>query len=143
MRIRIWNLMNKIIKFYNWKNTYFLAQKLRYLYLCLHNGCHCQSYISALRSEHPGTFLTFCGPFLRSADPFIFLWTKSFRKYAFHMLKYSYVGKGKDRVKPMRIWIRNTAFFLANLRIYGLGHQGNLRICDLSLQICGFADWHT
>jgi hypothetical protein len=33
----------------------------------------------------------------------------------------------------MRIWIRNTAFFLENLRICGLDRLiiANLRICDL------------
>ncbi len=43
----------------------------------------------------------------------------------------------------MRIWIRNTDFFLANLRIYtncGLGHEGNLRIKFADVR---FADWHT
>jgi hypothetical protein len=37
----------------------------------------------------------------------------------------------------MRIWIRNIAFFLTNLRIFdlrsGLGHQENKRICDLRI----------
>ncbi len=32
----------------------------------------------------------------------------------------------------MQSWITNTAlFFLANFRIWGLGHQGNLQICNL------------
>ncbi len=45
----------------------------------------------------------------------------------------------------MRIWIRNNAYFLADLRICRLGQQGNFRICDLrinhyrfaGLQFCG------
>ncbi len=40
----------------------------------------------------------------------------------------------------MWIWIRNTDFFLANLRICELGHQGNLRICDLRINHYKFAD---
>jgi hypothetical protein len=48
----------------------------------------------------------------------------------------------------MRIWIRNNAYFLANLRICRLGHQGNLRVCDLRIyhyRFAGlqFADWYT
>jgi len=38
---------------------------------------------------------------------------------AFRSLKYTFMGKKNMRGKPVRIWIRNTAFFLANL------------ICDL------------
>jgi hypothetical protein len=33
----------------------------------------------------------------------------------------------------MWICIRNTAFFLANLRICGLGYQGNFLICDFRI----------
>jgi hypothetical protein len=42
----------------------------------------------------------------------------------------------------MRIWIRNTAFFLANLwiAICGLEHKGNLWICDLRINHYNFAD---
>jgi hypothetical protein len=40
----------------------------------------------------------------------------------------------------MRSRIRNTAFFLANWRICGLGHEGNLRICDLLFNHYKFAD---
>jgi hypothetical protein len=45
----------------------------------------------------------------------------------------------------MRIWIRNTACFLANLHTCqcGLG-QGNLWFCDLhKFSDLRFADWHT
>jgi hypothetical protein len=49
---------------------------------------------------------------------------------AFHSLKYIYVAN--IRSIPMHIWIRNTAFFFAILRICicGLGHQENLWIWD-------------
>jgi hypothetical protein len=40
----------------------------------------------------------------------------------------------------MRIWIRNTASFLANLRICALRHQGNFLICDLRNIHYKFAD---
>jgi hypothetical protein len=38
----------------------------------------------------------------------------------------------------MRIWIRNTALFLAI--ICGVGHQGNLWICDLRINHYKFAN---
>jgi hypothetical protein len=67
-------------------------------------------------------------------------------------LKYSYVGKDDIRGKPMRIWSRNTEFFLANLRMCDLRtgiqrksvdlwiNHYNLRTCDcrMSPRICGF-----
>ncbi len=48
------------------------------------------------------------------------------------------------RGKQMWIWISNTAFFLANLRIYDLRIETqrifvDLWFADYSLQICGFA----
>jgi hypothetical protein len=50
----------------------------------------------------------------------------------------------------MRIWIKNTAFFvqIIGFAIGGLGHQVNLRIWDLrinqyKLSDLRFADWHT
>jgi hypothetical protein len=47
----------------------------------------------------------------------------------------------------MWIWIRNTAFLLANLQICDLG-KGTPRfvICGVlitNVQICRFAEWHT
>jgi len=41
----------------------------------------------------------------------------------------------------MRLWIRNTAYFLENFRICDLGlrHQGKLRICDLQINNNKFA----
>ncbi len=53
---------------------------------------------------------------------------------AFCSLKYTYVGK-KIRGKTVRIWIKNTAVFLANLQICDLrtetSRKGNLWICGL------------
>ncbi len=72
-----------------------------------------------------------------------------------------YLGNTNIRSKPMRIWLRNTSFFLANLRICNLrtrtprpcgfaiyrfaicrlAHLINLRICGcgISPRICRFA----
>ncbi len=56
------------------------------------------------------------------------------------------------RIHNKMSWIRNTAqkhcFFPANLRICGLGHQGNWQICDLRINHYECADlrftvWHT
>ncbi len=61
-------------------------------------------------------------------------WTVLSNK-AFRSLNYFLCTLGKENIrgKPMRIWIRNTVFCLANLQIAicGLGHQGNSRICGL------------
>ncbi len=43
-----------------------------------------------------------------------YFWLHSY--LAFRCLKYTYLGKKKIKGKPMRNWIRNTAFFLADLR---------------------------
>jgi hypothetical protein len=50
----------------------------------------------------------------------------------------------------MRIWVRNTAIFLENLRIcdLGTGTLNNLRVCNVQINHykfvdLRFADWHT
>ncbi len=62
--------------------------------------------------------------------------------YKFKDVLLTYVGKKHIRGKPQRIWIRNTALFLANFRISNLrtGHYGNLRICNLRINHHKFAD---
>jgi hypothetical protein len=54
---------------------------------------------------------------------------------AFRSLRYSKVGKENIRAKPMpmRIWIRNTAFFLANLQLADWDTKGNRWICNLQI----------
>jgi hypothetical protein len=52
--------------------------------------------------------------------------------------RYTCVGRKKYFRQTNAIWIRNTAFFLANLRICGPRHQGNLQINHSK-----FVDWHT
>ncbi len=55
--------------------------------------------------------------------------------------QYEHILRKSIRGKLIRIWIRNTAFFLANLQICGLGHKENVRTCGLiitNLRICGF-----
>jgi hypothetical protein len=116
---------------------------------------------------------------LRFADPIIFgdLKLPQFRKYiifiltniilngyvsslrktfgfwesymAFRSLNYSYVGKENMRGKPLRTWIRNTAFswHICGFAIWR-GHQGNLWIWDLRVNHykfvdLRFSDWHT
>jgi hypothetical protein len=76
----------------------------------------------------------------------------NFYKYKLKMLSFKFkydfqllwlLGKKSIRDKPMRIWIRNSGFFLTNLRICGPEHQGNLRICALRINHYKFADWST
>jgi hypothetical protein len=51
---------------------------------------------------------------------FLFVCRKSAIFLDVSVRKYSYAGKENIRGKPMWIWIRNTVFFLANLRICDL-----------------------
>ncbi len=50
---------------------------------------------------------------------------------ALRSLKYCYVGKENIRDKPIRIWIRNTACFLANLQICDLRNRTPRKFADL------------
>jgi hypothetical protein len=62
---------------------------------------------------------------------------------SFHSLKYTYVENKNITGNPMRIWIRNTVFFLANLPTLTPREISGFAICRLIITNLLFADWPT
>ncbi len=88
-------------------------------------------------------FFAICGLSLLQSEDSSKSAERQFFSFSYSKI-YTEVGKNNFRSKPMRIWIRNTAFFLAYVRISDLRTEtpskfANLLFADYSLQICGFA----